>query len=217
MADLSVSQIERLGARLRQEVTASDLALLRELRDSYRPALDAVVAEVHAILEFAGIPPTVATRPAKTTRSIIAKLHRERTNLARMQDIAGCRVVVPLLENQEVLLAALADRHPDWRVDDRRQRPSHGYRAVHLITPRPRPVEIQVRTIVQQVWAAISEALDRRHEGIKYGQGPADLIEELQKYSANLARWEASGGVTRELVGDRAGFVRAITAMLDLP
>lgn len=39
----------------------------------------------------------------------------------------------------------------------------------------------------------------------------------MQKHSADLAVWESSGGVTRELLADRGGFVHAIAAMLDLP
>jgi ppGpp synthetase/RelA/SpoT-type nucleotidyltranferase len=39
-------------------------------------------------------------------------------------------------------------------IDDRREKPSHGYRAVHVI-PRvdAHSIEIQVRTPLQDIWA----------------------------------------------------------------
>jgi len=41
----------------------------------------------------------------------------------------------------------------DVKLDDRRAKPSHGYRAVHLITKvAAKPVEIQVRTELQDGW-----------------------------------------------------------------
>lgn len=214
MAELTASQIERLGERLRKGVTPEDLALLRQLRESYRPALDAVVEEVRSALNETGLSRDVGTRPAKTTRSIIAKLHRERTNLARMQDIAGCRVIVPRLADQDTLVAALVSRHPDWKVHDLRDRPRHGYRAVHLVTPRPRPVEIQVRTILQQVWAGVSERWDRQYEGIKYGRGPEGLVRLLESGSRRLSAWEAEGGPQDDLLLDRDALVDMVLAML---
>ena len=214
MPDLSTSQVQRLGERLRKSVTPEDLALLRELRESYRPVLDAVVADVRQVVADADVVVQVGTRPAKTTRSIIAKLHRERTNLARMQDIAGCRFVVPRMVDQNAVVIGLAGRHQDWRVDDLRVTPHHGYRAVHLITPRPRSVEVQVRTIVQDVWASVSEALDRQYEGFKYGRGPGEWVQRLREGSARIAAWEAEGGPDDELLLKPRAFAARLTAML---
>jgi hypothetical protein len=60
------------------------------------------------------------------------------------------------------------------QVIDRRTNPSHGYRAVHLIVQKDRiPVEIQVRTDLQDTWAQIVERLaDRWGRGIRYGEDP---------------------------------------------
>jgi len=76
----------------------------------------------------------------------------------------------------------------DWVVDrlkatlvkavviDRRKNPSYGYRAVHVIaTARNRPVEIQVRTELQHLWAQLSEKLSDAHGlAIKYGGGDTE-------------------------------------------
>lgn len=219
MPELTASQANRLGERLRQGVTPGDLALLRAHRESYRPALEEVVVDVRSVVNAAlGTPfVPIATRPAKTTRSIVAKLVRERTRLSRMQDIAGCRVVVALLEDQDTVVGALVEQHPDWRIEDRRADPRHGYRAVHLVTPPPRCVEVQVRTVVQEVWARTSEALDRRFEGLKYGQGHPALVAMLEAWSVRLAELESSGLLSPELVRDGEGLAQLVTSMLEAP
>lgn len=58
-------------------------------------------------------------------------------------------------------------------VNDRRVKPSHGYRAVHVIvTIDNRAVEVQVRTALQHAWAETCEkASDITGAGIKYGMG----------------------------------------------
>jgi hypothetical protein len=60
------------------------------------------------------------------------------------------------------------------QIIDRRERPSHGYRAVHVIVyAETVPVEIQVRTMLQDLWAQISEKLgDIWGRGPRYGLGP---------------------------------------------
>jgi hypothetical protein len=46
LTDLSTSQANRLGERLREDVTPADLALLQAYRETYREALAEVVLEV---------------------------------------------------------------------------------------------------------------------------------------------------------------------------
>ncbi len=63
---------------------------------------------------------------------------------------------------------------------NRREKPSHGYRAVHVIVfVDSTPMEIQVRTKLQDTWAQISEKLgDMWGRGLRYGQGP-DLPDSV--------------------------------------
>ncbi|HVC39625.1 MAG TPA: hypothetical protein VNH20_06610 [Candidatus Dormibacteraeota bacterium] len=131
-----------------------------------------------------------------------------------MPDIAGCRIVVQLPSDQDALVAALAARHQAWRVYDLRKESRFGYRAVHLVTQPPRPVELQVRTFVQQIWADTSERLDRLHEGIKYGTGPAALLKQLQRWSDRLAEFERSGDLTPSLILNRDAVVPIVVVML---
>ena len=149
---ISKAQIDRLGERLRKGgVSQDDLPELDAYRQSFAEAYEEVVATVRTAT---GLEPT--GRDRKTPFSIIEKLRREKTmKLSQMQDIAGCRVIVPDVPEQSRVVELLTRAFAKQRtVIDRRQRPGHGYRAVHVIaTAREKVVEVQVRTELQNRWA----------------------------------------------------------------
>src|SRR5580765_6378681 len=94
---VSKTQIDRLGDRLRKgNISEPDLRLLDEYRRSFSGAYEFVVVRVRSEL---GLEPT--GRPAKSTTSIAEKLQRESIRLTQIQDIAGCRLVVPDVREQE--------------------------------------------------------------------------------------------------------------------
>ena len=100
MAELSKTQIDRLGDRLRIGIPSQiDLRLLDEYRRSFGEGYEIVVRTIREKLR---LEPT--GRPAKSTPSIIEKLHRESIRLSQIQDIAGCRVVVATLPSKSELL-----------------------------------------------------------------------------------------------------------------
>ncbi|MHB8509883.1 MAG: hypothetical protein ACYDGR_14765 [Candidatus Dormibacteria bacterium] len=186
---LSNTQADRLGERLRQRgLTESDLRSL----DDYRRAFEPAQLEVTRLLKtLLGLHPTV--RPAKTSDSILAKLLREpRMRLSQMQDIAGCRAVVLDLGSQDRTVDALRTLTLFGQVDDRRAKPSFGYRAVHVILVYAgKPVEVQVRTRAQHLWAEISERLARSVDpAIKYGGGPDSTRDQLLNFSRQVAEME---------------------------
>src|ERR1035437_1163164 len=78
---------------------------------------------------------------------------------------------------------------------DRRKQPSYGYRAVHIIaTVQSKPVEIQVRTELQHLWAQLSERLsDARGSAIKYGGGDPDIRQRLSEMSNLIGSYEDLG------------------------
>jgi ppGpp synthetase/RelA/SpoT-type nucleotidyltranferase len=102
-----------------------------------------------------------------------------------MQDIAGCRIVVPDIVAQERTLDAIAQAFAAPTVIDRRAQPSYGYRAFHIIvTTDEHLVEIQLRTSLQHLWAELSEKLaESVGWEIKYGGGPQILRELLLRIS----------------------------------
>src|SRR5438034_1444674 len=147
---MSKSQIDRLGDRLKSgSASEADLKMLAEYRASFA---DPFTQVVNLIMNELGMVPTA--RAAKTTESIVAKLQREKTSLSSMQDMAGCRLLVEDIAAQDRAIEGLLRVFPGAREYDRRLKPSHGYRAVHLIVRNnEQRVEIQIRTKLQQIWA----------------------------------------------------------------
>ena len=75
---------------------------------------------------------------------------------------------------------------------DRRATPTFGYRAIHLIvTEDGKPIEIQVRSYLQHLWAQYSEIIsDFEGQEIKYGGGDPRLIQYLINLSEKTRVYE---------------------------
>ena len=108
-----------------------------------------------------------------------------------MQDIAGCRLVVRDEVQQDGVLQSLQRLFPDAAMVDRRRQPSHGYRAVHLIVRQSaKRVEVQVRSFLQDKWAALAEKFSEREPAIKYGGGNEETLRGLETLSRLVANFE---------------------------
>lgn len=202
---LSKSQLNKLGKRLAAAEVPSDedLDLLQQMRESYDEARAAVVGRLRDGLGLE------SSSRIKTVGTLVDKLRREPGDLARIQDIAGVRVVERMdRERQDEIVRGIAELFPDAKVVDRRDKPSHGYRAVHVVVHvEGRPVEVQVRTHLQHAWAELVERLgDTWGRQIRYGQPPdeAEAVEEgwqgiraqalalVMKLSALIDKFESS-------------------------
>ena len=184
----SKTQIDKLGERLKKgNINEDDLRLLDEYRLSFSDAYETVVGVIQNEL---GLEPT--GRPAKSTTSISEKLRRESVRLTQIQDIAGCRLVVKDLAEQDRVVESLVKFFDNVTVVDRRKQPSYGYRAVHVIVrQRGKLIEIQVRTALQHIWAEQSEKLsDLVDPAIKYGGGNEEIHKLLMGSSDQIAAWE---------------------------
>jgi ppGpp synthetase/RelA/SpoT-type nucleotidyltranferase len=201
MSELSRSQVDKLGRRLRRagpnNVSDEDRDLLEALLGSYAPILSAVHERLTKAL---GLP---VTPRLKTTGTLVEKLQRNpNMALSRMQDIAGARLVAEMNRvEQDQLVAQIVELYPGVEPKDRRAEPSFGYRAVHVIVEvDQRFVEIQVRTTLQDLWAQVVERLaDLWGRGIRYGELPNNpdvtvvsgytrrgIVEQLLKQSERL-------------------------------
>lgn len=187
-AKISKTQIDRLGDRIREAaLTDIDLRLLDDYRRSFGEAYEIVVRTIRDQLQ---LEPT--GRPAKSTSSIVEKLHRESIRLSQIQDIAGCRVIVTDVVEQERVVTSLRAAFPEASIIDRRLKPSYGYRAVHIISKNfGKLVEIQVRTSLQHLWAEFSEKFsDVYNPSIKYGGGREEDRRLLTGFSDVVAKIE---------------------------
>ena len=134
------------------------------------------------------------TQRLKREETIIEKLTQRETsmNLATMQDIGGCRVVVDTLGNLRRFEAHVRKRWGQSFAGEpydyiEHPRPS-GYRAVHIVVSRDNyPIEIQLRTKDQHLWAQTVESFNGllgqnyKQEGDHDVQELMALISQMQQ------------------------------------
>ncbi|SFF81904.1 ppGpp synthetase catalytic domain-containing protein (RelA/SpoT-type nucleotidyltranferase) [Blastococcus tunisiensis] len=176
----SKKKLSELGQRLASEtLLPGDQELYVALLDTY----DRVQQATRTVIEGVDWGPLLSgpldvTGRTKTLDTLVQKLRRSpATKLPYVRDIAGVRVVgdFPL-----VVQTALATRlltafdEPDGVLIDRVAQPVSGYRAIHIVVRIDGiPVEVQIRTRLQHVWAEIYERVaDRWGRQIRYGDPP---------------------------------------------
>jgi len=193
----SRSAIDALGRRLAQATPSpADLEALSRLQAEYRGALEAADAEIRRELgaepKWKGQALTLTGR-VKTPTTLIEKLRRPGASLSSVQDVVGLRIVGDLsLRDQDELADRLRVLFAEARIVDRRALPTHGYRAIHVIARVSGfPVEIQVRTLYQHVWANATERLaDTWGRGIRYGLPPGGRDEsEARLRGQAVEKW----------------------------
>jgi putative GTP pyrophosphokinase len=173
---------------------------------TYRAAFQYPLAKVTANLRYyvrqRSSNVLVAQRLKRTPR-IVQKLTRlPNMRLSQMQDIAGCRAILPDADAVDHVLRGIKRNWDIIYVDDYVSAPKDtGYRGIHAIVRRDNvPVEVQLRTPGQQGWADLVELLDGRHDlGLKDGQGPEELLEWLRLVGEAIALEEAGGPPSDEI------------------
>lgn len=133
------------------------------------------------------------TQRLKRMDTLIGKLAREPGSVTRMQDIGGVRAVLPSLQHVYAVRRRLLKSWAIIRERDYIAQPKDsGYRALHLIVRRNGyPIEVQLRTIAQDVWANQVEELSREHGlGLKFGVGDPRLLRLLAANAEQLARFD---------------------------
>jgi hypothetical protein len=172
---ISGRQLNKLGDRLAspEPISDDDYAMLGQVAEFYQAVLDKVEEKLQGL-------GYQATTRVKTTGTLIDKLRRPpHLKLKSIRDVAGARIVIDggRWEQDRVvarIMEAFMDCPKAPELIDRRATPSHGYRAVHVVVYEDgTPVEIQVRTKLQDTWAQVTEKLgDTWGRGLRYGLGP---------------------------------------------
>lgn len=146
----------------------------------------------------------IFTARIKRYESIIRKIIRERTDISRIEDIVGLRIIVDSLSTLARIKTRLCSMQEHTRTRDymSEDRPD-GYKAVHIILSFPHPesqkdipVEIQLRTYYQHLWASLSESFGQR---VKEGDGPENLRLLLREVSNKLSHIDQSDQPKRAL------------------
>jgi hypothetical protein len=150
----------------------------------------------------------------KRLESIHAKLSRQPTmHLTQMQDIGGCRCVLPTIEAVRNLAALYENLDSDYShkraggKDYLINPKSDGYRGIHLIYKYAATgddkkcyddlkIEIQIRSLLQHSWATAVEAAGTfTKQALKSNQGTKDWLRFFSLVSSSFAMTERSAGV----------------------
>jgi putative GTP pyrophosphokinase len=211
---LSKGQINRAGELLRawrlgeELFDQSEVAEAVDTLEAFRRRFSStqVLARVRIGAETMArrrVPSVEVVQRTKRAERIIGKLAREPgMQLSRMEDVAGCRLVVPTLGDLREVVARLEAR---WSPDLARSRDyisnpkATGYRGFHLVVRRDGlPVEVQIRTRNQHYWAVTVEGEEIRTGALlKDGKGPESLLRTFRAAAAALAEVDA-GLITSE-------------------
>jgi putative GTP pyrophosphokinase len=177
--------------------------LVWDYRRQFSYPMTMVNANLRYYVRKEGAPIIIAQRLKRLPR-IIEKLSRHpRMRLSQMQDIGGCRAIVPTQTAADNVLAGIVRNWEILAVDNYAANPRPtGYRAIHAIVRRANtPIEVQIRTTGQQDWADEIERIDSlAGYGLKDGFGPPDVLEYTQILAEVIAKFEAGHTVSTETI-----------------
>ncbi|WP_341938579.1 RelA/SpoT domain-containing protein [Marinimicrobium sp. C2-29] len=209
----SKSRVNRAGANVREETaTADDLRCIEEWRGAHRAVLNTFQASLRTRTRNRSI---VVAQRHKRRNTIFNKLRRiPKMELARMDDIAGCRLIFESLED----LYQFRRQFHKARFKHKRRNSidkynyikypkSTGYRGIHDVYSydvnskngdkyKGLLIEVQYRTLVQHAWATAVEVIGFITENQpKFQQGDQRYLDCMALASEILARsYEDSTG-----------------------
>lgn len=210
---LTTSQVNRAGKTLRDWlssdalVTGPDeeaaLEVLLDYRAAHATPLIKANNGLRSMIKTEGLAVEVSQR-LKRAATILDKLGREPTMaLSRMQDIGGCRAILPTVADVRAVQQRLSKNRPPVRVSDYIVSPrASGYRAVHVVVAYDgRCIEVQLRTRLMHEWAVAVERLGgRMGEDLKAGHGPREVLEWLETVSKAMEMEDAGKTVDTDLM-----------------
>lgn len=188
--EYSKSQINDAGETIRNENASDDeIAEATNVIDNWRAshAYPLHIIYIHLRDMAKSCRGALVVERLKRLDSIIGKLKREDgMALWRMQDLGGCRVIVPTIDDVYRFIDKFQNsriRHEYKRTYDYIKTPKKsGYRSVHLVYKyhsdktedynQNMLIELQFRTHLQHIWATALETMGLfTKQALKAGQG----------------------------------------------
>lgn len=177
-------------------------SIANEWRERHLGAMRSMHLQLAATVRRLDLHAVTASR-LKRMLSIRRKLRRIRVPLSKIQDLGGCRVILPSIREVAALSQALTgtERHQVRKIDDYIAQPKRdGYRSLHIKLDYNDPrhpefeglrLEIQARSHLQHAWATAVEAIGLyTGQNIKGGEGSAEWRRLLQLVAAEFAEHE---------------------------
>lgn len=212
----SRSRIEKAGKVIADySVETTEFQAYLPVVDNWRAAhafpLDVVTSIVNDSVKDKS--DTKVVQRLKRLDSIIGKLQRsENTGLYRMQDLGGCRVIVPDVSDLYVTVKEIRRNleekgHEIKREYDYLKQPriNSGYRSFHLVVSfhceedkqyEGMFIEIQIRTELEHQWATAVEIMDSiTNETLKVGTGKKEYMYFFKLVSALFSLAEGTSVV----------------------
>lgn len=208
--EYSMRAVRRVGDALKGDLHWSDdradelkemFRIANNWRDSHAYPMAKLRSEMIGKIRSLDLNGLTAAR-LKRMRSIRKKLRTQPQNFSQIQDLGGCRAILPSMQAVKTLVSAYRGDashevayENDYIADPKRG----GYRCHHLILKFKgaeaaqtifdgRRIEVQVRTRLQHSWATAVEAVGTfRGEDMKGGVGDADWLRLFLLMSGELA------------------------------
>lgn len=183
-------------------------------------ALDEMLAKIELVRKYRQIrgmrdPVEHYKGRIKTEESMIEKLKRRgmevtvENALTRIHDAVGVRIVCRFVDDvYEIadMMSMFSDLEIIERKDYIASPKTNGYRSLHMVAllsvtlpgeTRQVPVEIQIRTLAQDTWAALEHQLKYK----KDVEGVALIQKELKRCADEIASTDLSLQTVRDMMG----------------
>lgn len=205
----SRNQVNAAGALLIEPVVPpEEMEWARSVVNNWRAAhsvpLDARMRKLQGAIASYGQDALVAQR-LKRLSSIEGKLRRfSRMKLSQMQDIGGCRAVLPIIDDVRTVCSDIYDESDKTsRMYNYLENPKEsGYRGIHIIhsySPilkqhevyRGMKVEMQFRSNLQHIWAtAVESVATFTGQALKASSGNEDWLRLFALMGSYIAKKE---------------------------
>lgn len=195
---LSKTKIDKSGLSLakRQYKDEVEFIQMEEVFDEYRKShlkpLSETTLDIQRMLSSYGKEYYIAQR-LKRKPQIVRKLNRLSVRLTQLQDVGGCRIIVPTNKDVDHIFQFLKEKSATEaefniiKTTDYREkgRDDTGYRSLHVILERDKVnLELQIRSRTQHYWA---ESIERTSviygHYLKEKEGAQEVIDYFKHLS----------------------------------